>query len=140
MLLRHFLKINVITRVLFGCGIMTSCVDRENAWNPRRFIGPNPRKARGLCTPRGRRVEFTVYRGYSTTGITHGRYPDFRHGKKNRNGANLKLRHTLRVGGVINKSATFGKHFSFDLLNFLDFEGALPSFSNSYQLPKQAVH
>ena len=28
MLLRHFLKINVITslRVLFGCGIMTSCV------------------------------------------------------------------------------------------------------------------
>ena len=79
MLLRHFknkcyyviLKINVITslRVLFGCGIMTSCVDRENAWNPRRFIGPNPRKARGLGTPRGRRVEFTVYRGYSTTNV-----------------------------------------------------------------------
>ena len=26
----------------------------------REFIGPNPRKARGLGTPRGRRVEFTV--------------------------------------------------------------------------------
>ena len=67
MLLRHFVSyyvilINVITslRVLFGCGIMTSCVAWENAWNPRRFIGPNPRKARGLGAPRGRRVEFTV--------------------------------------------------------------------------------
>ena len=39
------------------------------------------------------------------SGIPHERWLDFRHRiKKNRNGANLKLRHALRAGGVIGAS------------------------------------
>ena len=37
-----------------------------------------------------------------TSVITHERCANFRHRKKNSNGANLKLRHALRAGGVIN--------------------------------------
>ena len=40
--------------------------------------------------------------GYCTAVSPMSGSPTFDTGKKNRNGANLKLRHTLRVGGVIN--------------------------------------
>ena len=39
--------------------------------------------------------------GYCTAVSPMSGSPTFDTGKKNRNGANLKLRHTLRVGGVI---------------------------------------
>ena len=49
--------------------------------------------------------------GYCTAVSPMSGSPTFDTGKKNRNGANLKLRHTLRVGGVI----TTDKYMKLDM-------------------------
>ena len=46
--------------------------------------------------------------------------PTFDTGKKNRNGANLKLRHTLRVGGVITNSQA--EQISLAVVDFTHFK------------------
>ena len=69
MLLRHFLKINIITSLrVFICGRdndVMRCVGRENAWNPRG--GPNPRGVHAACQVHAPCVGIVQNCGYITT-------------------------------------------------------------------------
>ena len=61
MLLRHFVS------YLGRDNDVMRCVGRENAWNPRGFIGQNPRGVHVACLVHAPCVETVQDRGYSTT-------------------------------------------------------------------------